>query len=235
MNTVVKNLVKLQEFDSRLNDLKLQKGDLPFIIENLNEDLTSKEARQKELNDTIAKLQNDRSLFQNEIAAGKEQLKKFEEKLYHVKNNKEYDAISLEIDTKKVEIESLENKVIQTLEEEEELKKETAELSEMLKQLNQQLEENRAELAEIDMQTKEEEARLLQERKKVADLVEKRYFQQYERIRQAKNGLAVAHIRRSSCGGCFSAVPPQRIVEIRQGGKLHTCEYCGRILVWDED
>jgi len=234
LKTLLENFVKLQDVDNRLNALTLQKGDLPMIIEQLKEDREEKKNRSVELEEQVGKLQSDRRMFEKEIDASKVQLKKFEDQLYKVQNNKEYDAIALEIDTKKVEIESLENKIIQTLEDEDELKKEQAGLADELAGLETQLKEQEKELEEIILLTQEEEIRLNHEREKVARLIDERYLRQYERIRQAKDGLAVVPIKRSSCGGCFSTIPPQRIVEIREAGRLHTCEYCGRILVWVE-
>jgi predicted nucleic acid-binding Zn-ribbon protein len=235
LKTLLVNFIKLQEVDNKLNTLKLQKGDLPALIEHLREDLKEKEERSSELEEKVNKMQSDRRMFEKEVEASKTQLKKYEEQLYKVQNNKEYDAISLEIDTKKAEIESLENKIIQTLEDEEELKKERTELSEEISGLETQHQENQKELEEINLQTQEEEVRLRHERKKISRLFDDRYLRLYERIRQAKDGLAVAPIKRSSCGGCFSSIPPQRIVEIREAGRLHTCEHCGRILIWVED
>jgi len=234
LKTLLANFLMLQEVDNRLNVLKLQKGDLPMMIQQLEEDLSERRSRLAGFEQKITKLQNDRRMFEKEVEASKGQLKKNEEKLYHVQNNKEYDAISLEIDTRKVEIENLENKIIQTLEDEEELKKDSSALGQEISGLENQLKENQKELEDINQQTQEEEARLLQEREKIARGIEDRYIRLYERIRQAKDGLAVVPINRSSCGGCFSAIPPQRIVEIREAGRLHTCEYCGRILVWTE-
>lgn len=234
MKTLLENFVKLQDVDNRLNALTLQKGDLPMIIEQLKEDREGKKSRTVELEEQVGKLQSDRRMFEKEIDASKAQLKKFEDQLYKVQNNKEYDAIALEIDTKKVEIESLENKIIQTLEDEDELKKEQTGLTDELANLETQLKEQEKELEEIILLTQEEEIRLNHEREKVVRLIDERYLRQYERIRHAKDGLAVVPIKRSSCGGCFSSIPPQRIVEIREAGRLHTCEYCGRILVWVE-
>ena len=234
MKNLMENLIKLQEFDNRLQELSLQKGDLPSIIETLGEELKEKTDRLAELESSISKMQSDRRLFEKEVEASRVQLKKYEEQLYRVQNNKEYDAISSEIDTKKAEIENLENKIIQTLEDEETLKKEVEESKEGIEQLEKQLAEHKQELEEIDHQTREEEARLSTEREKIAKNIDDRFLQQYERIRGAKGGLAVVPILRGSCGGCFSAIPPQRIVEIRKGDRLFFCEYCGRILVWKD-
>ena len=92
--------------------------------------------------------------------------------------------------------------------------------------------DQRRELDEIVQQTRTEERRLTREREKILSEVDKRYQSQYEKIRKAKGGLAVVSVKKNSCGGCFSAIPPQKIVEIREMHRLFTCEYCGRILVW---
>lgn len=235
MKQMVDNLVKLQEFDSRLHALTLQKGDLPVLIESLDDDLKDKKAQSSELQARIEKLQSDRRMFEKEVEASKAQLKKYDDQLYAVKNNKEYDAISLEIDTKKSEIEELENKIIQTIEEEDRLKQEIEDLSSELTDLDSQLKTNITELEEITKQTKEEEGRLVAERQGIAQKISASLLKRYERIRNAKSGLAVATIRRNSCNGCFSTLPPQLIVEVHKAERLINCEYCGRILVWEDE
>jgi len=91
------------------------------------------------------------------------------------------------------------------------------------------------ELEEIINHTKNEEARLKHEREKIIREIEPRFLRQYERIRKAKSGLSVVPIKRNSCGGCYSTIPPQRIIQIRELDRLYTCEYCGRILVWIDE
>jgi predicted nucleic acid-binding Zn-ribbon protein len=206
-----------------------------MMIEEAEEEYREKTERKKELEEKLAKGEADRRMFQAEIDAGKEMLKKYEEQLYQVKNNKEYDAISLEIDTKTMEIKELENKILQSLEEEEEYKKSIEELNSEITRLEEQLSEYKKELDEIIQQTKAEEARLAAEREKVVAEIDERLLRQYERIRKAKGGLAVVPIKRNSCGGCYSTIPPQKIVEIRELNRLYTCEYCGRILVWMDE
>ena len=235
MKKLVKQLVDLQKIDSKFDALQLQKGDLPMMIEEAESERESKSTRKKEMEETIKKGEADRRMFQMEIEAGNEKLKKYEEQLYKVQTNKEYDAISLEIDTKKMEIKELENKILQSLEEEEELKGQIRELQKDVKKLEEQLVEHRRELDDIVQQTRNEERRLTREREKILTEVDKRYQSQYEKIRKAKDGLAVVAVKKNSCGGCFSAIPPQKIVEIREMHRLFTCEYCGRILVWIDE
>ncbi len=114
------------------------------------------------------------------------------------------------------------------------LKRNCRYLTDEIEKLESQLKEYEKELDEISHLTEKEEQKLFKERDKIAEQIEPRIFRQYERIKKAKEGIAVAQIKRSSCGGCFSAIPPQKIVEIRESNRLHTCENCGRILVWIE-
>lgn len=236
LKKIVKQLIDLQKIDSKFDVLQLQKGDLPFMIDETESDLEFKLTTKNELEENIKKGEADRRMFQMEIEACNEKLKQYEEQLYKVQTNKEYDAISLEIDTKKMEIKELENKILQSMEDEEDLKKNIEELEGDLKKLKEQLAEYRNELSEIMQHTEAEEARLAKERQVIVTEIDRRYQNQYDRIRKAKAGLAVVPIKKSSCGGCFSAVPPQKIIEIREMNRLFTCEYCGRILIWlDED
>jgi len=231
----IQTLIKLQEIDSRLDDLKLQKGDLPLMVAQAEEELSIKKGDRDDIKERLLNLEKDRKMFEMEVEASKEQLKKYEDQLYQVQTNKEYDAISLEIDTKKSQISDLENKILQTFDEEDSLKKQLEEVEKEIAELEKQLLEYKKELEEISQLTATEEATLLHEREKVIKDLDKTWLSRYERIRKAKGGIAVARIERGSCGGCFSTIPPQKIVEIRESNRIYTCEYCGRILVWIED
>jgi len=231
----IQTLIKLQEIDSRLDDLKLQKGDLPLMVAQAEEELSIKKGDRDDIKERLLNLEKDRKMFEMEVEASKEQLKKYEDQLYQVQTNKEYDAISLEIDTKKSQISDLENKILQTFDEEDSLKKQLEEVEKEIAELEKQLLEYKKELEEISQLTATEEATLLHEREKVIKDLDKTWLSRYERIRKAKGGIAVAKIERGSCGGCFSTIPPQKIVEIRESNQIYTCEYCGRILVWIED
>ncbi len=235
MKKLVKQLVELQDIDSRFDELQLQKGDLPMMIEQAEEDHQEKLNTKKELEEKIDKGEADRRMFQMEIEASKEKLKEYENQLYKVQTNKEYDAISLEIDTKKMEISELENKILQSLEEEEEAKNTIEELNTEITKLEEQLTEYKRELEDIIQHTKQEEERLGKEREKITNELERRNLRQYDRIRKAKGGLAVVPVKKGSCGGCFSSIPPQKMVEIHDMNRLFTCEHCGRILVWTDE
>jgi predicted nucleic acid-binding Zn-ribbon protein len=235
LKNLVKQLIELQEIDSRFENLQLQKGDLPMIIEESELDLHEKKDQLNEAEQKIKQGELDRRLFQQEIDASKVKLAKYEEQLYQVQTNKEYDAISLEIDSKKVEINEFENKILQSLEEEEELKGIQSDLSDNIKKIESQLAEYKKELNEILEHTISAETQLNHEREKIVRGIDPRFLKRYEKIRKAKNGLSVVAIKKGSCGGCYSSIPPQRTVQIRELDKLYTCEHCGRILVWSDN
>ena len=155
---------------------QITEGRSAVVIEDLDTTLQNKQTRTDDLNQQIEKLQADRRIFEREAEASKAQLKKYQDQLYTVQNNKEYDALGTEIDTKKMEVESLESKILQTIEDEEALKNEIKGLTGDVSDIDSQLKENRQELEEIDLQTREEEGVILAKREEIALQIEDRYI-----------------------------------------------------------
>lgn len=229
-------LLKLQEIDTKLQDLKEHRGDLPQAIEDLNKTIQEKEEYITACQAAIEGLQADRISYNESLEENIKRLKMFEEKLYEVKNNKEYDQIQLEIETRKMEINELENKIFSTEEEEERLKEDIENVKKELEELLKEKEKRDEELKDINTYVKEEEEKLLKEREEITKQIDDHFIKQYERIKAAKGGVAVAVITETNaCSGCYSLIPPQRVVEIRSKNQLFTCEYCGRILIWKEE
>jgi predicted nucleic acid-binding Zn-ribbon protein len=220
--------------DDQLDQLEELRGDLPSMvrtletrINELKEEIRVKETEQKE---SVEK----RTQNEEEIEKLKESQKKFKAQLYQVRNNKEYDALTKEIDHSDEQISKLEaeNDALADLS-----KSLTAQIEEVKPQLDEliiELKEKEADLKEIIKVNEKEESKLLEERKKIEDQVKKPDLSVYTRIRKAKKGKAVATIKRSACSGCHNIVPSQRQLEIRKNNKIFTCEYCGRILVSQE-
>lgn len=229
-------LLKLQEIDTRLLDLEKHRGDLPLVIDEMKKNVQEKEEFLTACEQAVEQLRSDRKMFEMDLEENKERLKRYEEMLYEVKNNKEYDQIQLEIETRKMEIGEFENKILTTLEEDERLKEDVDSVKKELEELEAEKEKKDKELADIEQFVEEEENRLTAERNELKVKIDKRFVDRYERIKKAKNGLAVAKITsQGACSGCFSVIPPQRIVEIRSKDILLSCEHCGRILIWDEN
>jgi predicted nucleic acid-binding Zn-ribbon protein len=227
-------LFALQLIDDQLDQLEELRGDLPAAvndlrsqIESIKEQTDSKETEKKE---SLKKRRNNDSEVERLTA----NLKKFKSQLYQVRNNKEYDALTKEIDHTEEQIDKLESESLALEDLVEKLKIEIDEISPQLETLKAELKEKEAELKQIIKANEREEAKLRDKREKVAVKVKKPDYNTYMRIRKALGGQAIVTITRSACTGCHNVVPPQRQIEIKQSKRLYVCESCGRILVSPE-
>ncbi len=230
----LKVLYQLQLVDDQLDKLEELRGDLPNMvnslqskIDELNNEIKIKTAEQEE---SVEK----RAQNEEEIEKLKESQKKFKAQLYQVRNNKEYDALTKEIDHSEEQISKLTGENDGLADTSKSLTLQIEEIKPKLDELQKELTERDADLKEIIKANEQEESKLLVERKKVEEHVKKPDLSVYTRIRKAKKGKAVATIKRSACSGCHNIVPSQRQLEIRRNARIFTCEYCGRILVSQE-
>jgi predicted nucleic acid-binding Zn-ribbon protein len=230
----LKILYQLQLIDDQLDDLEELRGDLPNTVKELEEkinsmkeEITDMETQQKE----SLKKRNDN---EKEVEKLTESQKKFKAQLYQVRNNKEYDALTKEIDHSEEQVKKLEAENDSLADLSKTLTDRIEEIKPSLEDLKKELKEKEADLKEIIKANEKEESKLATERKKIEGAVKKADLSAYKRIRKAKKGKAVVTIRRSACSGCHNIVPPQRQLEIRQNNRLYFCEYCGRILVSTE-
>lgn len=224
-------LYELQLIDDQLDELEELRGDLPAAVNELNsqiqmlqEQLEAKEAEKKK--SLSKRKEND-----DEVDRLKANLKKFKSQLYQVRNNKEYDALTKEIDHTETAISKLDAESITLEYLIEKLKNEIKEVEPQLDSLTKDLKEKEAELKQIIKANEREEAKLNDKREKIAAKVKKSDYNTYMRIRKALNGKAIVTINRSACSGCHNVVPSQRQIEIRQSKRVFSCESCGRILV----
>jgi predicted nucleic acid-binding Zn-ribbon protein len=175
-----------------------------------------------------------RELADNEILALKEKTDKYKDQQLHVRNNKEYDALTREMDHA---VEAIAN-LTKTMSEQENrgtvARTDIEATKKELEETSAQLDEKRQELAEVSKTTEDEELKYKHEREKALARVSKQDLAMYERIRKAKSGRAVVPLKKNSCGGCYTAVPPQKILELKQNNKWYTCERCGRIIISEE-
>ena len=226
-------LMELQDIDDELRDLELERGDLPQEVERLK---TQTEELEKFIEENEAK----RTEFQSEIRAvqgnvemSKSRLVKYQNQLYSVTTNREYDAITQQSDACKQEITEGENRILDLMTSESNLTKLLEEKSEALEKFKAELEEKGAELRTKLQETEDEELELRHEREKIVMRIKKPIYAHYERIRLAKDGKGVARVLNGACSGCAIMIPPQRIVEVRNMDDFILCENCGRILVSD--
>jgi len=230
----LKTLYELQLIDDQLDELEELRGDLPHAVESLEnkindikDSVTKKETQKKE---SLEKRKEN----EEEIEKLQANQKKFKAQLYQVRNNKEYDALTKEIDHTEELINKLEAENDALADSSKSLSTQIEDQKPQLDELNEELKLKEADLKLIIKANEKEETKLRAKRKEIEVLTKKADHSAYMRIRKAKKGTAVATIRRSACSGCHNIVPPQRQLEIRRNNKLFFCEYCGRILVSQE-
>jgi predicted nucleic acid-binding Zn-ribbon protein len=229
----IKTLYELQIVDEQLDELEELRGDLPVAVETLRSRMNQikKETEEKE-EQRLSSLEK-RKENEEEVEKLKANQKKFKAQLYNVRNNKEYDALTKEIDHSEEQIKKLETENDTLADVSKKLADEIEEITPQITELNDDLKVKETDLKEIIKTNAKEEAKLRERRKIIEDQTKKADYSAYMKIRKAK-GKAVVTIKRSACSGCHNIVPSQRQLEIRRNNKLFFCEYCGRILVSPE-
>lgn len=235
MREELANLIRLQQVDDSLLELEMELGDLPEQVEHLRitleEGSKSIEEYEAEIKENLAR----RKVMEVEIDSLNEQLKKFKEQIYLVQTNKEYDAINSEIDVVQETVHENENEVLQLYSREEELKELLKELRSTQVTASEEYKEKDADLKQKLAETEDEKIYLENERQKIIVRLKKPVYNHYERIRKARDGKGVAYVYNDACGGCFSTIPPQRLVEIENMTDFIFCETCGRVLVFEPE
>jgi predicted nucleic acid-binding Zn-ribbon protein len=228
-------LYSLQLVDSEIDKIKTLRGELPLEVQDLEDDIAGLETRLGNLKDEVVSIEKSIQKKHNEISDAEALIKKYEEQQKNVRNNREFDSLSKEIEYQNLEIELLNKKIKEFQVMAEEKKVVIQESEATLGERKTDLENKRSELDEIISDTQKEEEGLYKKLEKVQGIIEERLLTAYKRIRSnARNGLAVVPVQRDACGGCFNQIPPQRQLDIKSRKKIIVCEYCGRILVDDE-
>ena len=226
----LESLVKLQAIDSKLNEIKKIRGDLPEEVRDLEDELEGYETRVGKYNGEIEGLEEEKVKNKQAIKDAEKNIKKYSDQQSNVRNNREYDAITKEIELQNLEIQIAEKRIKEANAKIEQKNKEIESTRDTLAERKKDLKSKKQELEVIIGESKDEEGKLAKEREKAAELIEERLLNSYNKIRlNANNGLAVVSVKRDACGGCFNTVPPQRQVDIREKKKIIVCEHCGRI------
>lgn len=225
-------LYSLQQIDSQIDRIRIIRGELPLEVEDLEDEIVGLQTRIDNHIQEIEGLKSSVKDKENAIKESQIQIKRYEEQQMNVRNNREYDSLSKEMEYQNLEI-ALAEKRIKEFSHLLSLKNEEIEAAQkVLDDRTSDLEVKKSELSDIVGETEKEEENLLKKSKEYQRFIEERLLIAYKRIRKnARNGLAVVSVERDSCGGCFSAIPPQRQLDIRMHKKIIVCEYCGRILV----
>jgi predicted nucleic acid-binding Zn-ribbon protein len=228
-------LFSLQLVDSEIDKIKTLRGELPLEVQDLEDEIAGLETRLGNLKEEVAALEKAVSGKHNEIATAEALIKKYDDQQKNVRNNREYDSLSKEIEFQTLEIELCNKKIKEFMYQLEDKKVVIGESEVLLNDRSADLDNKKSELDEIISDTQKEEEALFKKSEKTQKIIEERLLTAYKRIRSnARNGLAVVPVKRDACGGCFNQIPPQRQLDIKSRKKIIVCEYCGRILVDDD-
>lgn len=221
----------LQAIDSKLDRIKTLRGDLPEEVSDLEDEIAGYETRLSKHDAEIADLNKEISDRKDAIKKSEAMVAKYKEQQMNVRNNREYDAITKEMELQELEIQICDKKIKEARFSIENKEKEIITTKETLEGRLIDLTNKKSELQELIKESEEEEAKLIEAREKSQKKMEDRLFDSYQRLRlNVRNGLAVVSVKRDACGGCFNSVPPQRQYDIRERKKIMVCEHCGRIL-----
>lgn len=226
------SLFKLQQIESDIDRLRTYRGELPMEVRDLEDEVAGMETRLERQHEELAQIK--RLIAEKEAGLKEAQIHKgkYEEQLKGIRNSREFDALSKEIEIQSLEIQIAEKKIKELSAQKELRSTEILTLTEQLGERRTDLDKKRTELDGIVAETEEEEKQLLKEAEKASKKIESRLLGAYQRIRgNARNGLAVVSVQRDACGGCFNHIPPQVQMDIRLRKKITVCEHCGRILV----
>ncbi len=228
-------LYELQKMDSQIDEIKRMRGELPLEVQDLEDDIVGLETRIKNYKQEIHKIESDIKACRTKIKEADALLKKYETQQNKVRNNREFDSLTKEMEFQSMEVKLNEKRIKAA---EDELKNKIEALDKVQKGIEDKrsnLLQSKAELENIVAETKHEEENLRKMSEEIASKIEERLVIAYRRIKTgARNGLVVVPIYRDSCGGCYNKIPAQRQLDIKSHRKVIVCEYCGRILVDEE-
>ena len=225
-------LYDLQQVDTEIDKIKILRGELPLEVQDLEDEIEGLQTRVNNFDSEVKIQLESISKKNNEIASAQSMIKKYEEQQNNVRNNREFDSLSKEIEFQTLEIELAEKRKKEFSEQVEAKNIQITESKAILDEREGDLRDKKSELDEIIADTKKEEELLDKKREEIRKIIEPRLFTAYHKIRNnARNGLAVVTVERDACGGCFNKIPPQRQLDIASRKKVIVCEYCGRILV----
>ncbi len=231
----LKALYSLQQIDSQIDRIRIIRGELPLEVQDLEDEIVGLQTRVENFKQDVETIEHNILEKQEAIKNSQALIKRYEEQQMNVRNNREYDSLTKEIEFQNLEIQLAEKRINENKVALDAKKEEIEVSSTLLEERIKDLEMKKSELNDIVEETEKEERDLTALSGERHGMIESRLLTAYHRIRiNARNGLAVVKIERDACGGCFNKIPPQHQLDIRMHKKIIVCEYCGRILVDDE-
>lgn len=228
----LKTLYQLQTTLSTIDEKRALRGELPLEVQDLEDEIEGLTIRIEKIQFEIKDFKSAISQKKAEILEAQASVDRYNRQLNEVKNNREYDTLSKEIEFQTLEIELCNKKIKEAIIKVDERERDLAQAEAMMKEREGDLIQKKNELDEIMLETREEEEKLREKAKELEAKIEARLLASFKRIRKnARNGLGIVYVQRDACGGCFNKIPPQRQLDIKMHKKIIPCEYCGRIIV----
>ncbi len=228
----LKSLYQLQTILSEIDRIKTIRGELPLEVKDLEDNIAGLNTRVDNYSREIADLENDLTNEKTKIDNSQKLIARYKEQLDNVRNNREFDLLTKEIEFQDLEIQLCEKHINEYSRAIENKKADIAATQEKLADSEHILEEKKSELNEIVSETRAEEDSLRDKAKALEPSIDERTLAAFKRIRKnARNGLGIVYVQRNACGGCFNRIPPQKQMEIKMHKKVIVCEYCGRIMI----
>ncbi|MDR1707248.1 zinc ribbon domain-containing protein [Dysgonomonas sp.] len=228
----LKTLYFLQQKLSEIDNIKILRGELPLEVGDLEDEIIGLETRIKKYEAELKEADTAVSHQKQKAKDSSLKIEKYKEQLDNVRNNREFDHLSKEIEFETLEIELSEKRTREFSQESRNLTEQIEKSKTYLSERSEDLAQKKEELESIVSETRQQEEQLRDEVKDIEAEVEPRLLHAFKRIRKsARNGLAVVCIERGACGGCFNKIPPQKQMDIKIGKKIIVCEYCGRIMI----
>lgn len=228
----LKSLYELQTVLTEIDRIKTIRGELPLEVKDLEDNLEGLHTRIGNYNAEIDQLKQKLAAAKAKIADAQDKIIRYKEQLDNVRNNREFDLLSKEVEFQTLEIELAEKHINEYGRLIDTRQADIAATEVKISDSEHVLAEKKKELEEIVSETRQDEERLRQQAKELEPKIDERTLAAFKRIRKnARNGLGVVYIQRNACGGCFNRIPPQKQLEIKMHKKIIVCEYCGRILI----
>lgn len=228
----LKHLYELQVKLSAIDRIKTLRGELPLEVQDLEDEIAGLTTRIEKIKADMAMLKDNINAQKGKIAESNAQIAKYQEQQNNVKNSREFDFLTKEVEYQTLEVELCEKKIKEFTAEEAAKSEELQRSMTAVDERSKDLEVKKKELDEIVAETKQEEEKLRDEVKELESKIEPRLLQAFKKIRKnSHNGLGIVDVQRGACGGCFNKIPPQRQLDIRMRKKIIVCEYCGRIMI----
>ena len=228
----LKNLYQLQTTLSAIDEKRALRGELPLEVQDLEDEIAGLKTRVEHIEKDIDDFQQAVAQKQGEIREAEESVERYKKQLDDVRNNREYDTLTKEIEFQSLEIELCNKKIKEAGAKVEDKKRELARTGDLINDRQQALDDKKNELDEIMQETRDEEEVLKTKAAELETKIEPRLLSSFKRIRKnARNGLGIVYVQRDACGGCFNKIPPQRQLDIKMHKKIIVCEYCGRIMI----